>query len=743
MNKVININFQGRVIPIEEPAFEELKQYIESLRNHFANEEGKEEIINDIENRIAELFTEKLKAGQSTFISEEHVAAIIASIGRPEQFDDVTIEDNYTSTSSTSQPSAGGFNSSSSSASQPSAGKSNPSSEPRGSLYRNSNEKILGGVCSGLGAYLRIDTTIVRVLFAMLAVGSFGFGLVLYIVLWAILPERYMNHTAVTRKLYRDADQKVFGGVASGIAQYFNIAVWIPRLIFALPFILGAFESMFHWVHFRGAITLPFGTWFLIYLILWIVVPKAVTASEKLEMKGKKVDLESIKNKVQDEMQGVKKNFTENASKWKEDLSTKATEFGQEAKDTAQRFAGEAGPAIRRSGGGFGRFVVGVFKFIVFFVLGVIAIAMVAGLVGLFAGFNMLLPLKDFAVNGSQIQTYAWATLILFIAVPIIALVQWLVRRIAGSKVKSPYIALTFGVLWALGWASLVILVATVSKEFKRPGQITSAVGIVQPSTGKLKVEFKDAEGQYYPLDLDWDDNDDQDRNRSSDVMLSVNEDSLLLKNIRVKLEKSRDDSFHVTLIKRARSSSPRNAEIIAEQISYAIEQYDSILSLPIAFPITTQNKFHNQQVIVKIEVPVGKEIYVDGKANNLNWYSVRGGANGLSINVDDDYDDDNIWTSGVWYIMREGGVEKKYKDEESTHKGELMDKIQRMKEEIEKENNKIEEMEMNIKNGDTTVNVKINTTAMADAEEEPATGASSNPRRLFFGAMNLLKMGR
>lgn len=728
MNKVININFQGRVIPIEEPAFEELKQYIESLRNHFANEEGKEEIINDIENRIAELFTEKLKAGQSTFISEEHVAAIIASIGRPEQFDDVTIEENYSSTSSTS--------------STPSTSSTNASG-PRGSLYRNSNEKILGGVCSGLGAYLRIDTTIVRVLFAMLTVGSFGFGLVLYIVLWAILPERFMNNTAVTRKLYRDADQKVFGGVASGIAQYFNIAVWIPRLIFALPFIMGAFESLFHWIHFRGVFTLPFGTWFLIYLILWIVVPKAVTASEKLEMKGKKVDLESIKNKVQDEMQGVKKNFTENAGKWKQDLGSKATEFGQEAKETAQRFAGEAGPAIRRSGGGFGRFVVGVFKFIVFFILAVFAIAMVAGLVALFAGFNMLLPLKNFAVNSSQIQTYAWATLILFIAVPVIALVQWLVRRIAGSKFKSPYIGLTFGVLWALGWVSLVMLVATVSKEFKRPGQLTSAIGIVQPSSGKLKVEFKDAEGQYYPLDLDWDDDDEQDRYRSSDVMLSANEDSLLLKNIRIKLEKSRDDSFHVTLIKRARSSSPRNAEIIAEQISYAVEQYDSILSLPDAFPITTKNKFHNQQVIVKIEVPVGKEIYVDGKANNLNWYSVRGGPNGLSINIDDDYDDDNIWTSGVWYIMREGGIEKKYKDEESTDKGELMDKIQKMKEEIEKENNKIEEMEMNIKNGDTTVNVKINTTAKADVEEDPATGASSHPRRLFFGAMNLLKMGR
>ena len=59
MKKVININFQGRIIPIEEDAYEDLKKYVESLRQYFANEEGKEEIINDIENRIAELFFEK------------------------------------------------------------------------------------------------------------------------------------------------------------------------------------------------------------------------------------------------------------------------------------------------------------------------------------------------------------------------------------------------------------------------------------------------------------------------------------------------------------------------------------------------------------------------------------------------------------------------------------------------------------------------------------------------------------
>ena len=64
MKKVININFQGRVIPIEETAYEILKRYIESLRQFFANEEGRDEIINDIESRIGELFSELLKKGQ-------------------------------------------------------------------------------------------------------------------------------------------------------------------------------------------------------------------------------------------------------------------------------------------------------------------------------------------------------------------------------------------------------------------------------------------------------------------------------------------------------------------------------------------------------------------------------------------------------------------------------------------------------------------------------------------------------
>lgn len=738
MNKVININFQGRVIPIEEPAYEELKKYIDSLRAYFANEEGKEEIINDIENRIAELFSEKLKAGQS-FISGAHVEAIIASMGRPEQFDELAFEAQSNETSSSSEKE------------QSQQFKYDPS--PKGSLFRNANDKILGGVCSGIGAYLKIDTTLVRVLFAMLAFGAFGTGLVLYIILWAILPSRYLSPVAVTRKLYRDADQKVIGGVCSGIAQYFNIAVWIPRLIFALPLIVGLFEIPFSIIFFPVAASFS-GTMFLIYIILWVVVPKAVTASEKLEMKGQRVDLESIKHKVQDELQGVRKNVTENASAWSKNIETKVNDWGKEVNESAKNFAGETGP-VRKTGNKLLRLIVTLFKIFFLFIFSIVAIALVAATFGIGATANALMPLKDFIADGNAIQWYAWGTLVLFILVPVIALVQWLIRAIIGHKSKSNAIGITFGALWALGWVALVMLVATVSKQLKRPGSVKEEVAIVQPSTGKLKIEFKEAEGTYYPLDLDFD-NDFDIRRDNDGIFLSRNEDSLLMSNIRVAIEKSPDSLFHVTLIKRARSSSPVQAEGYAELISYKVSQLDSVLQLPLSFPITTSTKFRNQQVLVEVKVPVGKEVYIDKRADELSWYSVRAGQRGLNINIDNDYEESN-WRTGVWYIMQADGIERKNKDELSDD--ERLDKMmKKFEKEIEDNGIDIEEMDIKIKDGDTSINVNLNTflpkpltpptppdrpTFEEGVEEEIVFSSPSRSRRIFFGAMNLLKLGR
>src|SRR6476619_280543 len=83
MKKIININLSGRVIPIEDSAYESLQRYIESLRRYFANEEGRDEIINDIESRIAELMNDRVRRGAAA-VTEADMDEIIASMGRVE-----------------------------------------------------------------------------------------------------------------------------------------------------------------------------------------------------------------------------------------------------------------------------------------------------------------------------------------------------------------------------------------------------------------------------------------------------------------------------------------------------------------------------------------------------------------------------------------------------------------------------------------------------------------------------------
>src|SRR5207253_1322841 len=91
MKKIININLSGRVIPIEDSAYEKLQAYIESLRRFFAHEDGRDEIINDIESRIAELMSEKIRKGNDS-ITDADVDEIIASMGRVEDFEEAEQE---------------------------------------------------------------------------------------------------------------------------------------------------------------------------------------------------------------------------------------------------------------------------------------------------------------------------------------------------------------------------------------------------------------------------------------------------------------------------------------------------------------------------------------------------------------------------------------------------------------------------------------------------------------------------
>ena len=473
MKKVININFQGRVIPIEESAYEILKQYIESLRQFFANEEGKEEIINDIEGRIGELFSEVLKKG-TPCITDEDVQTIINSIGRPEDFETEDAGHAQAETGTAKQ---------SSSRYQQSPGS-------RGRLYRDENDKLLGGVCAGLANYFRVDPSIVRILFAIITFGGFGTGFLIYVLLWIILPSKSLE-TQLRKRLYRNPDDKIVAGVASGIAAYFNMSVWIPRLIFALPLVLGVISSIFQNVffHFDPFPSIIFGSFggslFIIYIVLWAVIPQAQSATEKLEMRGEKVDLNTIKNTIQEDLG----NLRSRAEKW-------GTEVKENFQEKGRTLATEVGPAAKRGGSRLGNAIGIIFKGFFLLIAGCIAFALLMAMIvlvmvmiGFMAGGVSAFPLKGFIIAGAWQNFLAWSTLLLFLGVPIVAFITWIIRRLIRTKSRNPYIGYTFGRLWVIGLISAILLAASVSADYKTKAGIEEKVSLIQPSSGKLFIK--------------------------------------------------------------------------------------------------------------------------------------------------------------------------------------------------------------------------------------------------------------
>ncbi|MBI2729914.1 MAG: PspC domain-containing protein [Sphingobacteriales bacterium] len=707
MKKVININFQGRVIPIEETAFETLKQYSDSLRVYFANEEGRDEIINDIENRIAELFEEKIKKG-ATCITDEEVNSVINSMGRPADFDEIGGAETSTSASS-----AGTGSQSYSSAEE--------IKQPR-RLSRSSNDKIIGGVCAGLAHYLRIDPAVMRILFAVITFGGFGAGFLLYIVLWIVLPLSELDSSTVLRKrLYRNPDDKVIGGVASGIAAYFNIEVWIPRIIFALPFILGAFSSVFnnHWwgpgpVIFSGGFG---GTLFVTYIVLWIVLPLANTAAEKLEMRGEKVDLQSIKNTVKEELQSVKGRAEKAGAEFKE----KAQEWGKEATDKGKAFAAEAAPVARKTGHGIGHAIGVLFKAFFLFIAGIIVFALFMALIGVLVAMIGAAPFTGFFFEGTWQNVLAWGTLLLFIGVPLVALVVWLVRRIAGIRSKKSYLGYVFGTLWTLGWVCAILFVASVSKDFKNQTPVTEEIKIEQPATGVLKVKAQSDKVRYYDRSWWWNDDDDRDA-----FFLNSNEDSMFLNTVRVKVVKSEDSLFHVHLVKLSRGYTPSKAETKAKNISFTVKQVDSILILPKGFTISQNDKYRAQRVMVIIEVPNGKKVILDRSIDSYDWFDVSYNRRGLGWTVDwnDNWERGYSWDSNVEYQMTEDGLKRTDKKDLKIKSGKFKIDENGVEGEINVEDND-DGNNNNTNKGEPTYRYKKNGDSIKIIPVKPATPAA------------------
>ncbi|HEV7621176.1 MAG TPA: PspC domain-containing protein [Flavisolibacter sp.] len=705
MKKIININLSGRVIPIEDSAYESLQRYIDSLRRYFAKEEGRDEIINDIESRIAELMSDKIKKG-TTAITDADIEEIINSMGRIEDFEEVgsassTAADQNTS-SNNNQASAAG------------------AKRVKGRLYRDGTDKLLGGVCSGIANYMNVDPAIVRLLFAIVTFGGFGFGFLIYIILWIVLPVRNLD-SYVGKRLFRNPDDKVISGVAGGLAAYFNKSSGLIRIIFAAPLLLniifGIFNGFFFAFHrdifpnlFIGSFT---GTFVLTYIILWIVLPEANSSFEKMEMRGEKVDVNRIRQNVKDEME----NFKTKAQAWSEEVKVSAQEFGNKAKEFAntrgKTFAQEMSETTRPVVRGVGHIIGILFKAFFIFIAGCIALSVFAVLMVLIFGGVAWWPVNDFLWSSPFQKLLGWGTLILFITVPVIGFLVWLVRRIVRVRSKSSYLGWTFGGLWLIGLLCAITFGISIAKDLTAYDRTTTDFSIAQPANGKLIVKVNEPE-IHYSGNTWW----FHDDSNSWDIV----GDTLKYSNVKIRVKKSDDSLYHVRLYKYSAGRNTVDAQNRAERTRFSVSSSDSILNIGSGVSVDKNSKFRGQGVIMEIQVPAGKEVRFDESiryAFNANVIRLfdrdrYGHYWGQRYNYRNEWDNDEYfdWDTNVDYIMTTDGKllrstetvrSKKGVFELKSNEDSLQRQIEEREKQIEKDRQKLQEIQDKKENQSST----------------------------------------
>ena len=650
MKKVININFQGRILPIEEMAYENLKQYIESLRTYFDLEEGKDEIINDIECRVAELCEDRLKKG-AVCITEQDIDLIITSIGRPADFEAQDgFEANTNANAGTNQAQANG---------QTASGQTYQKR-----LYRDEQNKVLGGVCSGIANYLNLDPIIIRILWILL----FGISFFAYLLLWIAVPSTSVKEVGGVRKrLFRDLDKKVIGGVCAGMSKYLGVKVGIIRVLFLLPTIL----LIVNWNHFHlfqfwefddfsniFDVTFMPGPIF-VYIVLWLVLPEARTSADKLEMMGEKVDINSIKNAIQTDLEG----FGKRAKTWGTSFDKKQASNTENTNTTgANNTNSGAGGLDQRKGCFyyFGRTITILMKAFVYFILGIITISILAALFGVGVATTGLLPLKKFILEDG-LQSWAFiGTILFFIWVPVIGIVTAIIRKIAGFKNSNIWVRSSFIALWVLGWVCLFYFISSVGNSFSKHNQPNEkSISLVNPAVDYLEVTAA-PKMKYY-----------EQRWFNIEPFQFLNDDTVRVRNLKIRIVQSKTDSFDIKYVTMSNGKSISEANLLAEKINFSVMQQDSSLFLDRGIAITKKDKFRNQHVIMTIAVPVGKRF----KITNKGWSQTTINMNhrGIRTETINDFGDDtwvDEWNEnwdnesfsydrGVEYRMTVDGLEK------------------------------------------------------------------------------------
>lgn len=493
MNKTVNINLAGIPFYIDEDAYGKLSRYLDSIRKSLKDADGSEEIMKDIEARIAELFSEKIE-NTSQVVTSKTLDEVIAVMGQPEDYEvDEEIFDDV----------------------------------PPASTFRTKH-----------------------------------------------------------KQLFRDIDNKYISGVSSGLGHYLGIdAIWI-RLLWVLLVLAGL------------------GSPILVYILLWILVPAALTTSDKLKMTGEPINISNIERKF-------KEGFDTLSDKVK---NVDYDKYGNKIKTGTSSFIDGLGNVILTL---FKVFV----KFIGILIILVSLITIISLVVSFFTFGSMNFwgnsEMLDYVsmIDTTNVPIWIVALLVLFaVGIPFFALfVLGLKLLIINLKSMGSTVKILLIVVWALSIIGLAIIGIRQATENAYEGSYIKEHSLAIRSNDTLNVTMRGDKQFGYTVT----------RNSSMSIKYAEDNRRVIYSNdIRLEIKTSKDSIGKIIVEKSAEGNNHLNAKKRAEAIEYAYSFENNNLILDGFFITDPSNKYRDQKLDITIYVPEGTVFYPDATTNSYYGFN-------------------------------------------------------------------------------------------------------------------------
>lgn len=530
MNKTININLGGYFFHIDETAYQKLRRYLDAISKSLSDDpQGKNEIIADIEARISELLSEKITDARQV-VNEQDISNIIKIMGEPEDYEEN--ETGYTDNSSS-----------------------------------------------------------------------------------------YQRKKTSNRKLYRDGDDKFLGGVAAGVGHYLGIdAIWLRLLLIALFFSAG------------------FG--FLIYIILWVLLPEATTTAEKLEMEGEHVTIDNIEKKIREEFSAIKETLEDGANNVKKKVADGFQKNGKKATSGLQELIGVIGIIFSVLFNMIGKFI-GV---IIIIFSAIILVLLFLAIFSL-GSFELLGYGEDF-INlpnfmFDSLIPYWVLAIALFVLIGFPFLILFVLGlRIISSNIKKlgKTVSLSLLGIWIIALLTLLFTGIELGTSSAYNGTKISASELVIKPTDTLHLEMINDDMLFFQETL---------TRSSKRVFVSDNKlEKIYSTNIKVAVEKSNSEASSIKIRKVSEGRNKTKATENATGIDYKYEEAQNTLQLNGFFLSHLTYRFSDEVVYATIYIPENSTVFLD-KTTQSFLYNIA--------SIDSMYDTDMV---GHYFKMTDKGLD-------------------------------------------------------------------------------------